>query len=137
MLKGVLDMISHTQKQTILAMREQGVVYSKIANNLGLSLNTVKSICRRNSVTTAHSVKQSDNKLCRCCGKLLEQDKRKNKLFCSNKCRYAWWNSHRRKQPYYLICEHCGKKFISYGNRNRKYCGRECYTLSRYGEGLP
>ena len=129
-------MISDTQKRAILTMREQGVVYSKIADTLGLSQNTVKSICRRIGVTIACSEKQ-DHTRCRCCGKPLEQSKGKTKLFCSNKCRYTWWNQHRRKQPYYLICEYCGKKFISFGNRKRKFCGRECYILSRYGEGLP
>lgn len=141
MLKGVLKMILDTQKRAILTMREQGEAYSKIANALGLSLNTVKSICRRNGVIIDHSdwSQNKDHVLCRCCGKPLEysKSKGKNKLFCSNKCRYTWWNSRRRKQPYYLICERCGKQFISFGNRNRKYCGRECYTLSRYGDGLP
>lgn len=139
MLKGELKMIPDTQKRAILTMREQGETYSKIANALGLSLNTVKSICRRNCVIIDHSDRSQnrDHVLCRCCGKPLEHSKGKNRLFCNNKCRYVWWNRHKSRQPYYLICEYCGNRFISFGNKKRKYCGRECYILSRYGEGLP
>lgn len=72
-------------------------------------------------------------------GKKFSQQKpgAKKKSFCSDRCRYIWWNHSRNKRPYRLVCQHCGRDFISFGNQNRKFCGRECYLLSRYGEGLP
>ena len=56
---------------------------------------------------------------------------RKPKLFCSDKCRMTWWNSHRdavNKKAYRtFVCEYCGKEFTSYATDTRKYCSRECY----------
>jgi endogenous inhibitor of DNA gyrase (YacG/DUF329 family) len=40
------------QKDQILALRENGETFSYIAEHLGLSINTVKSFCRRNIIQT-------------------------------------------------------------------------------------
>lgn len=124
-------------KDAIFSMRKQGRTYQEIAGQLDLSPNTVKSLCRRNGISIAVPEKSTLD-ICKCCGSPLRRSgKRRQKSFCSDKCRYAWWNDARSKQPYRLTCHHCGKQFISYGNRKRKFCGRECYLLGRYGEGLP
>ena len=130
-------MIPEPQKNAVLVMRRQGSSYQQIAERLMLSPNTVKTICRRSD---AKSVQPTMSTLdtCKNCGAPLPPNvSGRKRSFCSDKCRYAWWNRTRRKQPYRLTCYHCGKDFISYGNRKRKFCGRECYILSRYGEGLP
>ena len=107
----------------------QGFGYKRIADIVGLSPDTVKSHLRRHPAKPESSV-------CMQCGKPLEQTKgRKEKKFCSDKCRMTFWNSHQdevNKQAYYtLICLHCGKEFESYGNKNRKYCSRVCYAEAR------
>ncbi len=107
-----------------LAMKGYG--YKRIADVLELSPNTVKSHLRRHPPVAVGSV-------CLHCGKPVEQKPgRKEKKFCSDQCRMAFWNSHQdlvNKQAYYtLTCQHCGKEFVSYGNRNRKYCSRACYA---------
>lgn len=38
------------QKTQIMKLRAEGLGYGKIAQRLGISLNTVKSYCRRNNV---------------------------------------------------------------------------------------
>lgn len=130
-------MITEIQKDAIITMRQQGYPYPAIAQRLVLSPNTVKSICHRSGIRVQPPEKFSPN-VCKNCGAPLHQNAGgRKKTFCCNKCRYAWWNQKRSKQIYQLTCFHCGKQFISYGNKNRKFCGRECYTLSRYGEGLP
>lgn len=130
-------MIPEMQKDAILALRQQGRSYKEIAGHLVLSPNTVKSVCRRGGATTPKP-EMSTLVTCKNCGApLLQNTGGRKRAFCSDKCRYAWWNRSRRKQPYRLTCYHCSKEFISYGNRKRKFCGRECYILSRYGEGLP
>lgn len=130
-------MITDVQKEIIITTRQQGVSYSGIAEQLLLSPNTVKSVCRRSGVKVERSAERSTD-VCKTCGEPLQQiPGSRKKTFCSDKCRYLWWNRKRCRYPYRLTCFHCGKQFISDGNRNRKYCGRDCYILSRYGEGLP
>ena len=114
------------QKSKIISMRESGKTYADIAACLNLSLNTVKSFYRRNQT------------LCKCCGTPITQPTRaRKKIFCSDKCRMKWWNSHQedvsRKAVYDFICECCGTAFQAYGNNHRKYCSRSCYTKARYG----
>lgn len=135
------------QKSQIAAMRADGVGYVKIAKALGLSENTVKSFCRRNSLTdveAAHSAPVTENAdkahFCPCCGKPVEQTAgRKEKKFCSDKCRMEWWNTHRdevrHRNGREIVCPGCGKTFEAYGGSDRKYCSHECYITDRFGGG--
>ena len=122
------------ERETINAMRLQGKSPAEIAWNLGLSVNTVRSHIRR------HPELQG-GKPCKNCGRQITAlPGRKEKRFCSDKCRMAWWNSHReqvQKKAYYtILCAHCGKEFESYGNQNRKFCCRNCYLLFRRSANL-
>ena len=116
-------------KIAINNMRLKGHSPSVIAAKLGLPPGTVRShIHRHPNIPGA--------KICKNCGRPLLQPKgRREKKFCSDTCRMAWWNSHQedvsRKAYYNLVCQHCGKEFESYGNKNRKYCCRACYVTSR------
>lgn len=116
------------KSKEILHYREQGLGYKKIAALTGYSLNTVKSVCRRNP--------NGEEKLCLQCGaKLVRTPHYKEKKFCSDTCRMAWWNNHpesvNRKAIYHFTCAHCGQPFDSYGNDHRKYCSRACYAEAR------
>ncbi len=128
------------QKYTIREMRQRGTPYAAIAEMLGISINTVKSYCRRENITSSDAA--ADRNVCRNCGSPLTQSEGiKQRVFCSDKCRYTWWNCQRKyavhDATYNRTCLHCGSVFDSYGNKHRKFCGRECYMHSRYGEGLP
>ena len=112
----------------IMEYRRQGLGYKRIASITGYSINTVKSVCRRSPETF--------EKRCLQCGAVLVQPPhRKEKKFCSDKCRMAWWNSHpervNRKAVYHFVCAQCGQPFDSYGNDHRKYCSRRCYDDAR------
>lgn len=118
------------QKSKILSMRTNGMTYAEIADSLKLSLNTVKSFYRRNQ----------DTSVCKCCGTQITQPPRaRKKMFCSDKCRMKWWNSHKenvsKKAVYDFTCEGCGSTFQAYGNNHRKYCSRTCYVKARSGGG--
>ena len=66
----------------------KGYGYKRIADILDLSPNTVKSHLRRHPATAGISV-------CLQCGKPIEQNPgRKEKKYCSDKCRMSYWNSH-------------------------------------------
>ena len=116
-------------KIVINNMRMEGHTPSVIAGKLGIPASTVRSFIHRNPVVP-------NTKQCLQCGRPVVQPKgRREKKFCSDSCRMAWWNSHQdavdRKAYYTLTCEYCGKEFESYGNKNRKYCCRACYVSAR------
>ena len=71
--------------------------------------------------------------LCKQCGKVVPQAKgRKQKLFCSDKCRQSWHQLNRKMNgTYKAICKYCGKEFMYYRG-DRKYCSRECYFADRF-----
>ena len=136
------------QKLQIAKLRDDGYGYSRIAQALGVSVNTVKSFCRRNNLAGKATVEipkaqvtaGEGKRFCLCCGVSVEQNLgRKEKKFCSDKCRMEWWNNNldkvKRKAMYEYICPNCGKQFKVYGNSHRKYCSHECYVADRFGGG--
>ena len=115
------------QKQRIEELRVKGKTYAVIADELGLSINTIKSHCRRKGVGTTD--------ICPECGQLLEHlPHKKKKRFCCEKCRVAWWVKNpqaiNRKTVYNFECLICKKPFTAY-TAKRKYCSRSCSASSR------
>jgi len=132
--------MTNIQKQRIQDMRRQGVVFSQIADTLGLSANTVKSFCRRNNLNACNASNATGNnenkELCKNCGKKLKQTpKTKPKTFCCDKCRFAFWNRHNnqinRDSLHRLTCARCGGDFGSH-DKHRKYCRHACYIAHRF-----
>lgn len=136
--------ITKEQKERIRALRCQGLGYTKVARLVGISENTIKSYCRRNGISrenpkavAAEQGKEQPH-FCKYCGRVVVQiSGRKEKKFCSDKCRMTWWNDNlnlvNRKAVYWFVCSGCGKEFSVYGNKNRKYCSHECYIRDRFG----
>lgn len=119
------------EKQKIIELRNSGLGYGAIAMELGISKNVVSSFCHRYNIEFN---KPQDN-FCKNCGnKLVMIPKHKTKIFCSNKCRIAWWKSHtsemKRRNPNVALCSYCKCEFTYYGKRQRKYCSRDCYLKS-------
>ena len=104
--------------------------YKRISTLMGISINTVKSYCRRHPV--------SKYGICQQCGKAIKQTPHKKaKKFCSDACRMAWWKEHPEqvnRKVYHLTCAWCGKPFDSVGSNNRQYCSRACYADARRKE---
>ena len=131
------------QRLQIRNLRAEGYSYGRVSQMLGLSENTIKTFCRRNGlggVVDAPAPTNAEGHFCLCCGVPVQQmSGRKEKKFCSDRCRNKWWNSHlekvERKANYEFECPHCGKNFTAYGNKNRKYCSHECYIADRFGGG--
>lgn len=133
--------MTDNQKKLTHIYREEGRSYKEIADILALSINTIKTFCKRNGLGGVRTIVTESEEImvkpCEYCGKPVSQHpERKQKRFCSDKCRNQWWNHHLadvdRKANYECVCMHCGKTFLSYGNKNRKYCSRSCYINNRF-----
>lgn len=137
--------MTDNQKAQIIKLRAAGNGYGKIAQTIGISVNTVKSFCRRNDINGDTAAVPSviltgETTACENCGREIQQiAKRKKKRFCCDKCRNEWWNSHldqvKQKAVYDFRCPRCGKEFHIYGDRCRKYCSHECYIADRFKGG--
>ena len=135
--------VTQQQKEQISKLRANGASFGKIASALGISINTIKSYCKRNPISSEvvpapKAVIHADR--CPQCNAILEQSPgHRQKRFCSAKCRTAWWKAHpeqmERKKLFQVECRHCGTVFLQYGSRPRKYCSRDCYLAHRYGQG--
>jgi orotate phosphoribosyltransferase-like protein len=79
----------------ILELRNKGYGYKKIASELQLTRDQVRYICKRSEGETSEDV-------CKNCGiKIKSSVGKKRKIYCSDKCRYQWWNDKRKvKQEY-------------------------------------
>ena len=124
--------MDNEQKASIIRMRSDGMTFSEIANQLQLSINTVKSFYRRNAKT------ETPLEACMNCGNPIVQTKHKRqKKVCSDKCRNAWWSAHpqnrRTKKLYSHICEYCGIAFQS-DRAKSKYCSVKCFADARRKE---
>lgn len=134
--------MTNEQRIQIGNLRVAGLGYKKIAEQMGISENTVKTYCRRHGlggkVTQQIKGENIYEAHCLCCGVAIRQiPGRKKKKFCSDKCRNQWWNSHlhlvKRKAVYSFECPTCKKPFTAYGNAKRKYCSLECYAKRNRG----
>ena len=138
--------LSEEDKAMIGSLLRKGDGYKKIAKQLFLNVNTVKSYCRRHAdeiKASEHAAAKTPSGIvfCKNCGIEVKQNPgRKEKIFCSDECRRKWWNTHqedinRRSTAIYKFnCQCCGKAFAAYGHRGRKYCSHECYVEARFGD---
>lgn len=116
-----------TQEQIIKVseMQKQGFSYKQISDVLQVSVNTIRSYCVRHS---------KPRYFCQQCGEEIYQNEgRREKKFCSSRCRSAWWNIHRNERTldnkYLHKCPVCGRRFLGYGDR--VYCSLQCYAEAR------
>ena len=120
--------MTENESRQIQILRAKQFTCAQIADETGLPLNTVKSYLRRHPVAT--------QSVCLQCGKPVTQTPhRKEKKFCSDRCRLRWWNNHPERITHRAVqtkmCLCCGAEFVAYRNEKQKYCSRECYNLAR------
>ena len=115
------------ERKKIDVLRKQGLGYKKIAADVGLSLNTVKSYCKSHPVSY-------EGTFCLQCGTEVKQTAHKRqRKYCSDACRAAWWSAHpeaRKSSRYPHTCAFCGKEFSSDRSAS-KYCSTLCYANAR------
>lgn len=132
--------MTNEMKEKIARFRKMGWTYGNIGAEIGISKDTVKSFCRRNSLTRIETPSIDASDRCRECGaEIIQKPKRKKQIFCCKSCREKWWAEHadriNKKAVYEFVCAHCGKPFTAYGNKHRKYCSHSCYIANRFGGG--
>ena len=120
------DPMAVNEKAKIVELRQLGYGYKRIAKELSVSTSAVRYACRKSS--DADLLTGS----CENCGLTIKSTLgKKKKRFCSDQCRWSWWNKHQkevhRKAYYTFRCKHCQKEFTAYGNRSRVFCSHECY----------
>lgn len=115
------------QKEIITRLQRDGKGYRTIAAETGIPVNSVKSWMRR------HPLEDEDGDRCLQCGTPLRQTPgRRQKKYCSDRCRMTWWSAHpeMRKGGYRHICLVCGKKFVN-SRKVASYCSRVCFARAR------
>ncbi|HAP5219312.1 TPA: hypothetical protein IUZ03_001581 [Enterococcus faecalis] len=133
--------MNETQEMKIKELRDQGLGYKRIANQLKLSVDAVKYFCRKNNLTgTVTPMFETRTTSCKECGKSIKQKIGKKAIkFCSATCRKSWWNKNRNqlqiKNGELLACPTCGKQFKAYKQEHRKFCSHQCYIAFRFGRG--
>lgn len=125
------DSMTQAQKERIAGLQRSGLGYRKIAAELGMSVDTIKSYCRRHPLPRYDAV-------CAQCGEFLVQTPhKKKKRFCCDQCRMIWWKAHPdqivRKKVYTHTCLNCEVTFCSH-RENSQYCSRKCFAESRRNE---
>lgn len=114
------------EKLLIIKLRKEGYGYKKIAGEIPtVPMSTIRYLCSKTNEDEIIS-------FCECCGKEINvAPKKKKARFCSDKCRFKWWQDYRKnhqvKGMIKVKCESCGVEFITYPSKKRHYCSRDCY----------
>lgn len=124
--------MTQEQKILILHYREQHMTYRQIGEKLGLSPDTVKTFCRRNTPQEDRT-EASASSQCRNCGAPVHPlPGRRERLFCSPACRTAYWRKHNLLGGTPRYCAGCDA-LLTGGSASRKYCSHACYIRHRFG----
>lgn len=125
--------MTEDQKNLINKLRSEGYGYLKISQEIGVSVNTVKSYCRRNEISSM--IKETITS-CEQCGKPIDVSRRITKRFCSDTCRNKWWNTNSKPRTRYsAVCPACGVVINMHRRNEKKYCSHACYIKTRYKNG--
>lgn len=128
-------MASGITRERVMELRRRGDSYGQIAASVGMSRNTVKSICRRAEIKSDLVADVDHVTACEQCSGHIEAAV-VGQRFCSDVCRLAWWHQHperlNRRAVYTFTCAACGESFDAYGNKHRKYCSHPCYVRHRF-----
>lgn len=88
------------QMERIEELRRENYSYKFIGDVLGISPNTVKSVCRRKNYIALGNRKTKKEKqnahICKNCGSFFATTGRSGQQFCSDSCRRQWWKKNRK-----------------------------------------
>lgn len=119
--------MNHSEINQLYSLKAKGWGYKKIAAELGLPLNSVKSYIRRHPEPENVSSGICDN-----CGMAFSAVSNSHKKrFCSDTCRNAWWRVHQHEinhtKEYEHLCRYCGTHFKNC-RKTASFCSRKCFA---------
>ena len=127
--------MTNEQKKRLEQLRLEGFGYKRIAAELGISINTVHSFCRRHPDKIKTPAYRTENTCLYCGVKLHHTPGAKKRKFCSDRCRITWWNAHpeagTKRKVREVACGFCGATFFVIGEQTRMYCSRICSARAR------
>jgi predicted transcriptional regulator len=91
-----VDLMSDDVKNRINELKEKGYGYKRIAKELSMTASAVRY--------TLAKISEEDLLLgtCKYCGITMKSVKgKKKKVFCSDHCRYQFWNQHRKEKKHH------------------------------------
>lgn len=124
--------MTESQKQAVLELKNEGFSSRVIADKTGFHYEAVKTFLRRRREQEEAEF-LSKSIACKECGTRFIPGRYPNQVFCTPKCRQAWW-SKRKTGNRKHTCLQCGKEFKSY--TNSKYCSHQCYIDHRFGRAI-
>ena len=128
------------EKEQIRQMRLAGYGYQQVAKVLGCPEASIKSFGRRNELLGRVLAKRSPENTCQQCGHQIPLGTvRRERRFCSDRCRYKWWNANRHMRHTSSkkenTCPVCHSAFYTY-DKDQRYCCRRCYVTARFGKDI-
>lgn len=108
---------------TVERLRREGKGLSAIAEETGISINTIKSHCSRHGIPAPRLIRT-----CLFCAAEIKTTDH----FCSDTCRVGWYESHSSdEQDILRLCKACGKPFEP-RQPKQVYCSKQCFYNDRY-----
>lgn len=108
---------------TVERLRREGKGLSAIAQETGISINTIKSHLSRHSISVPRLIR-----ICMFCNAEIKTTNH----FCSDACRAGWYESHSSdEQDKLRLCKACGKPFEP-RQPKQVYCSKQCFYNDRY-----
>ena len=108
---------------TVERLRREGKGLSAIAQETGISINTIKSHFSRHGISAPRHART-----CLLCTAEIKTTGH----FCSDACRAGWYESHSSNEQDILgLCKTCGKPF-ELRQPKQVYCSKQCFYNDRY-----
>lgn len=104
-------------------LRREGKGLSAIAQETGISINTIKSHFSRHGISAPRIIRT-----CMFCNAEIKTTNH----FCSDDCRARWYEIHSAdEQDILRLCKTCGKPF-ELRQPKQVYCSKQCFYIDRY-----
>ena len=122
-MQEVVGEVNQAEIATVERLRREGKGLPAIAQETGISINTIKSHCFRHGLSGSRPIRT-----CMFCNTEIKTKDH----FCSGGCRDGWYEIHSvDAQDILRLCKACGKPFEP-RQPKQVYCSKQCFYNDRY-----